>query len=117
MKKTFQLIALLVICQTAFSQVPQIVNRWRDSTWFKGNVQFDGKIRITPNAGAGKILKSDALGYATWQDGIAGPTGPQGPTGNDGADGTDGSDGSNGATGATGITGATGATGNTGVTG
>lgn len=115
------------MCFVAHSQTPQIVNRWRDSTWFKGNVQFDGKIRITPNAGAGKILTSDAFGYATWGSvattGATGPTGPtgengaDGPTGPTGADGAQGIDGVTGPTGPTGITGITGATGSTGPTG
>ena len=45
----------------------QIINDWFDSTAFHAGVGFEGRIRIFPNAGNGKVLTSNANGVATWQ--------------------------------------------------
>jgi len=45
----------------------QIVNRFRDSTWFAKGVRFDSAIYLIKGAGNGKVLTSDGNGRATWQ--------------------------------------------------
>lgn len=62
----------LLFCLLIFAALDsagQVVNRFRDSTWFKANTQFDAGVRITTNPGSGKVLTSDGIGNATWQPG------------------------------------------------
>lgn len=64
MKKTLLIISLL---SCLFAQA-QTVNRFRDSTWQKGNLRIDSKIiYITEGAGNQKVMTSDDYGRATWQ--------------------------------------------------
>ena len=60
-------LSILLLILFAVSANAQIVNRFRDSTWFKGGVRFDSSLTISKNAGNGKFLKSNASGVATWQ--------------------------------------------------
>jgi hypothetical protein len=86
-----------------------------------GNVKADtvklNVIQMSPAAGAGKVMVSDANGNGSWQTGPVGPAGPQGiqgltgPTGANGADGPTGATGPQGPQGIQGLTGLTGATG------
>lgn len=134
-----------VLDQTGASGIPATTNRWgiyqgdASQSYFNGNVGIGS---ITPGAsltvigptgtsfqvkdgsqGAGKVLGSDANGFATWVSATGGATGPTGsagatgPTGPTGPTGSAGSNGSTGATGPTGVAGTTGATGSAGATG
>ncbi|MBL7765029.1 MAG: collagen-like protein [Chitinophagaceae bacterium] len=80
----------------------------------KGDTLISNGLRIAPNAGAGKVMVSDALGNASWQTGPVGPAGPTGPVGPAGPTGPQGPAGATGATGPAGPTGATGPIGATG---
>ncbi len=86
-----------------------------------GNVKADSVktqvLQITPNAGAGKVMVSDAQGNASWQTGPVGPQGPPGATGAAGPQGTAGPPGAAGATGPQGNPGPTGPPGAAGATG
>ena len=62
--KKYTLILLSLISFTANSQ---IVNKFRDSTWFSKGVRFDSEIYLTKGASNGKVLTSNAFGCATWQ--------------------------------------------------
>lgn len=62
--KKYTLILLSLISFTANSQ---IVNKFRDSTWFAKGVRFDSEIYLTKGASNGKVLTSNAFGCATWQ--------------------------------------------------
>lgn len=65
MKKTISISILMLII---FSTNAQIVNRFRDSTWFKKGVQFDKEFTMTKDAEQGKVLVSEANGLAKWKD-------------------------------------------------
>lgn len=65
MKKTILISILMLII---FSTNAQIVNRFRDSTWFKKGVQFDKEFTMTKDAEQGKVLVSEANGLAKWKD-------------------------------------------------
>jgi hypothetical protein len=86
-----------------------------------GNVKADtvklNVIQMTPAAGAGKVMVSDANGNGSWQTGPVGPAGPQGIQGLTGPAGANGADGPTGATGPQGPQGIQGLTGLTGATG
>lgn len=45
----------------------QIVNKFRDSTWFKSGVQFDGNVVFKSGAGSGKVWTSNSNGTGSWQ--------------------------------------------------
>ncbi len=45
----------------------QIVNKFRDSSWFKSGVRFDSTLVFSKGAGIGKVWTSDATGKGTWQ--------------------------------------------------
>lgn len=72
---------------------------------------------ISGTPAEGKVLVSDAVGRARWEDVSGTYVGPTGPTGSNGSNGSNGSDGNDGATGATGPTGPTGPTGAAGSNG
>ena len=67
--KKYTLILLILISFTANSQ---IVNKFRDSTWFAKGVRFDSEIYLTKGASNGKVLTSNAFGCATWQNASGG---------------------------------------------
>ena len=67
--KKYTLILLVYISLSAKSQV---VNRFRDSTWFAKSVRFDSAIYLIKGASNGKVLTSDAYGRATWQSASGG---------------------------------------------
>lgn len=67
--KKYTLIFLTLISLSANSQ---IVNRFRDSTWFAKGVRFDSEIYLTKGASNGKVLTSNAFGLATWQSASGG---------------------------------------------
>ena len=67
--KKYTLILLTLISFTANSQ---IVNKFRDSTWFAKGVRFDSEIYLTKGASNGKVLTSNAFGCATWQNASGG---------------------------------------------
>ena len=67
--KKYTLILLSLISFTANSQ---IVNKFRDSTWFAKGVRFDSEIYLTKGASNGKVLTSNAFGCATWQNASGG---------------------------------------------
>ena len=67
--KKYTLILLVFISLSAKSQV---VNRFRDSTWFAKSVRFDSAIYLIKGASNGKVLTSDAYGRATWQSASGG---------------------------------------------
>lgn len=60
-------IAVIIFVLVSISANAQIVNKFRDSTWFKSGVRFDSTLFFTKGAGSGKVLTSDANGRATWQ--------------------------------------------------
>lgn len=71
-------------------------------------LEIAGDIKIVDGTqGAGKVLTSDATGWASWQTAVGTP-GPTGPVGPPGATGANGPAGANGATGPAGATGASG---------
>jgi len=63
MKKLIAILLLFI----SFSASSQIVNKFRDSTWFAKGVRFDSAIYLIKGASNGKVLTSDASGRATWQ--------------------------------------------------
>ena len=63
MRKLTTILLLLI----SFSASSQIVNKFRDSTWFAKGVRFDSAIYLIKGASNGKVLTSDADGRATWQ--------------------------------------------------
>ena len=67
--KKYTLILLTLISFTANSQ---IVNKFRDSTWFAKGVRFVSEIYLTKGASNGKVLTSNAFGCATWQNASGG---------------------------------------------
>jgi len=80
-------------------------------------LEIAGDIKIVDGTqGAGKVLTSDATGWASWQTAVGTP-GPTGPVGPPGATGANGPAGANGATGPAGATGASGPPGPTGAVG
>lgn len=64
--KSILVYLLVMASMLSYSQNP-IVNKFRDSTWFKSGVRFDSTIYITKGAGNGKVLTSNGTGYGTWQ--------------------------------------------------
>ena len=58
---------LIITLFFAINANAQIVNRFRDSTWFAKSVRFDSAIYLIKGASNGKVLTSDAYGRATWQ--------------------------------------------------
>ena len=56
---------LLVL--TSLAANGQIVNKFRDSSWFKSGVRFDSTLVFSKGAGNGKVWTSDATGKGTWQ--------------------------------------------------
>lgn len=50
-----------------FAQAQTGYTPYPTKSWFKDTVQFSKGIRLTKDAGAGKILTSDAEGRGTWQ--------------------------------------------------
>jgi len=56
---------LLVL--TSLSASGQIVNKFRDSTWFKAGVRFDSTLVFSKGAGNGKVWTSNANGTGSWQ--------------------------------------------------
>ena len=45
----------------------QIVNKFRDSSWFKSGVRFDSTLVFSKGAGNGKVWTSNANGTGSWQ--------------------------------------------------
>ena len=62
-RKTITIILLFF----AINANAQIVNRFRDSTWFAKSVRFDSAIYLIKGASNNKVLTSDQFGRATWQ--------------------------------------------------
>lgn len=57
----------IVFLLFSLSANAQIVNKFRDSSWFKAGVRFDSTLVFSKGAGLNKVLTSDANGRATWQ--------------------------------------------------
>lgn len=56
-----------------------------------GDLAIGGQVTIEGGSpAAGKVLTSDAVGLASWQDGVPGPVGPTGPEGPEGPQGLPG---------------------------
>jgi hypothetical protein len=60
-------LATILLLLITLSAQSQIVNKFRDSTWFAKGVRFDSAIYLIKGASNGKVLTSDANGRATWQ--------------------------------------------------
>lgn len=58
---------LLILSMFQFVANAQIVNKFRDSTWFKSGVQFDGNVVFKSGAGSGKVWTSNSNGTGSWQ--------------------------------------------------
>lgn len=138
MKKNALFLFLMLSFAAAFASVPDslknadiIGSRTRNQKIGRGlqvgstltigtdTFQVNTKVQINSGSpGSGKVLTSDANGFATWQTPTgSGATGATGPTGSTGATGSTGPTGATGATGSNGTNGSTGATGPTGPTG
>lgn len=63
MRKLVTILFVLV----SLSAQSQIVNKFRDSSWFKGGVRFDSTLVFTKGAGNGKVWTSNANGTGSWQ--------------------------------------------------
>jgi hypothetical protein len=58
---------LLILSMFQFVANAQIVNKFRDSTWFKSGVQFDGNVVFKSGAASGKVWTSNSNGTGSWQ--------------------------------------------------
>lgn len=58
---------LILLMLFGLSANAQIVNKFRDSSWFAKGVRFDSTLVISKGASAGKVLTSDAFGTVSWQ--------------------------------------------------
>ncbi len=63
MKKAIVYILVFI----SLSANAQVVNRFRDSTWFAKGVRFDVPPYLIQGAGSGKVITSDNNGRMTWQ--------------------------------------------------